>query len=292
MSTRIKNTNKEINKLKKDKKSNESATIMDTFSYTTRNISKRVNVFETILKNNQNVNDTTVKGLLQKKQLTSLQVGRIIFLNACLMFEGHKQLFTNEEYSQMVAKIKPEEDEIGKFVTYQRLTTYAINAQNYLKARSESSLIGLQYIQLQARLIRDHHQSSLIDSDQISYIIEEVKGTLKFIDAYAIFHDAMRVILKNDRRIKPSYRITSQAQKVINEVKIYNGYILKLFSKDVRKKYNLQIIDEISKNYSEKTKAKELSDYLIDKFSYTNFVDNIVTMETTLYISSYFSDNC
>lgn len=256
-------------------------------------ITKKVtNEFEQLINNNQDVDDVAVKRLLHQKQLSPLQVGRILFLDACRMFEGDKQIFTNEEYIHMVNKIKPQESTIGEYITYQRLTTYAVNSQNYLKARNESSLMGLQYIQLQARLIEEEPESTLIDSDQILTAIENIKTTLSFITVYALFFDAMRSILKNDRRIKSSYRITGQANEVIIGVKKYNEFIKKNITRNIREKYNLYPIDVISKTYNTpKIIIKELSEYLMDKFNYTNFLDNVVTMETTLYIKSYFADN-
>lgn len=253
---------------------------------------KEINEFEKIINNNnKNVDDMVIKRLLQKKQLSPLQVGRIIFLDSCKMFSGQKQIFTSDEYLQMISKINPKDDEIGEFITFQRLTTYAINAQNYLKVRNESSLIGLQYLKMQMDLIKKNPKSKLIDPDQILFIIGNIKSTLSFIESYAIFYDAMRLILKNDRRLKPSYRITGQAPEVLKAVKEYNKFIVKEFSNAMREKYNLYTIDNIPKiDSTEQTKVKKLGKYLMDKYSYTNFVDNVVTNETTLYIASYFAD--
>ena len=82
------------------------------------------------------VNDSAVKRLLRKENLTGAQIGRILFLNIHEMIEGHKQLYTYEEYAELVRKLD-DENEFKNFVFYQRLTTYAVNEINELMIRNE-----------------------------------------------------------------------------------------------------------------------------------------------------------
>ena len=48
------------------------------------------------------VNDAAVRKLLNQKEITGLQIGRILFLNICEMIEGKKQLYTYEEYIDLI----------------------------------------------------------------------------------------------------------------------------------------------------------------------------------------------
>lgn len=247
---------------------------------------------EMVERNNHDINDTAVKRLLKKEQLTPLQIGRIIFLNVCEMTVGHKQLYSYDEYVKMQYKLERKKEAWGKFITYQRLTNYAVNALNNLRVRERLSFRGFEYINLQMKLIKENPNSKLIDPEQIMDAIEDIRQTLQYINSYALFYDAMRSILKNDRRLKESYRIEPSARSVLSRAKEYDEYIEKNFTEDVRKKYELNFIGEIPRVYTEhKARAvtvKRLKDYLWNRYFYTKPTDDLATEATSIYINSHY----
>lgn len=247
---------------------------------------------EMIERENNDINDAAVKRLLKQKRLTPVQIGRLEFLNLCEMTLGHKQLYSNEQYVQMQYKLERKEEVFGKFITIQRLLNYAVNALNNLQVREDLSLTGFQYIHLQMHLIKENIDDELINPDQIMIAIQDIRRTLQYINSYALFYDAMRLILKNDRRLKSSYRITPKARTILNEAKKFDEYISKNFTADIRKKFNLYYIGEIPRVYTEhKAKAgtiKKLKDFLLSRYVYTEPVDSLPTEATSIYINSHF----
>lgn len=247
---------------------------------------------EMIERENNDINDTAVKRLLKQKRLTPVQIGRLEFLNLCEMTLGHKQLYSNEQYVQMQYKLERKEEVFGKFITIQRLLNYAVNALNNLQVREDLSLTGFQYIHLQMHLIKENIDDELINPEQIMIAIQDIRRTLQYINSYALFYDAMRLILKNDRRLKSSYRITPKARTILNEAKKFDEYISKNFTADIRKKFNLYYIGEIPRVYTEhKAKAgtiKKLKDFLLSRYVYTEPVDSLPTEATSIYINSHF----
>lgn len=247
---------------------------------------------EMIERENNDINDAAAKRLLKQKRLTPVQIGRLEFLNLCEMTLGHKQLYSNEQYVQMQYKLERKEEVFGKFITIQRLLNYAVNALNNLQVREDLSLTGFQYIHLQMHLIKENIDDELINPDQIMIAIQDIRRTLQYINSYALFYDAMRLILKNDRRLKSSYRITPKARTILNEAKKFDEYISKNFTADIRKKFNLYYIGEIPRVYTEhKAKAgtiKKLKDFLLSRYVYTEPVDSLPTEATSIYINSHF----
>lgn len=247
---------------------------------------------EMIERENNDINDAAVKRLLKQKRLTPVQIGRLEFLNLCEMTLGHKQLYSNEQYVQMQYKLERKEEVFGKFITIQRLLNYAVNALNNLQVREDLSLTGFQYIHLQMHLIKENIDDELINPEQIIIAIQDIRRTLQYINSYALFYDAMRLILKNDRRLKSSYRITPKARTILNEAKKFDEYISKNFTADIRKKFNLYYIGEIPRVYTEhKAKAgtiKKLKDFLLSRYVYTEPVDSLPTEATSIYINSHF----
>lgn len=247
---------------------------------------------EMIERENNDINDAAVKRLLKQKRLTPVQIGRLEFLNLCEMTLGHKQLYSNEQYVQMQYKLERKEEVFGKFITIQRLLNYAVNALNNLQVREDLSLTGFQYIHLQMHLIKENIDDELINPEQIMIAIQDIRRTLQYINSYALFYDAMRLILKNDRRLKSSYRITPKARTILNEAKKFDEYISKNFTADIRKKFNLYYIGEIPRVYTEhKAKAgtiKKLKDFLLSRYVYTEPVDSLPTEATSIYINSHF----
>lgn len=247
---------------------------------------------EMIERENNDINDAAAKRLLKQKRLTPVQIGRLEFLNLCEMTLGHKQLYSNEQYVQMQYKLERKEEVFGKFITIQRLLNYAVNALNNLQVREDLSLTGFQYIHLQMHLIKENLDDELINPEQIMIAIQDIRRTLQYINSYALFYDAMRLILKNDRRLKSSYRITPKARTILNEAKKFDEYISKNFTADIRKKFNLYYIGEIPRVYTEhKAKAgtiKKLKDFLLSRYVYTEPVDSLPTEATSIYINSHF----
>lgn len=247
---------------------------------------------EMIERENNDINDAAAKRLLKQKRLTPVQIGRLEFLNLCEMTLGHKQLYSNEQYVQMQYKLERKEEVFGKFITIQRLLNYAVNALNNLQVREDLSLTGFQYLYLQMDLIKENPNSELIHPDQIIISIQDIRRTLRYINSYALFYDAMRSILENDRRLKEAYRITPKAREVLNAAKDYDEYIKENFTQDVRKKYKLFYIGEIPRVYTEhKARVgtiKKLKKYLLDSFVYTEPVDSLPTEATSIYINSHF----
>lgn len=247
---------------------------------------------EMIERENNDINDAAAKRLLKQKRLTPVQIGRLEFLNLCEMTLGHKQLYSNEQYVQMQYKLERKEEVFGKFITIQRLLNYAVNALNNLQVREDLSLTGFQYLYLQMDLIKENPNSELIHPNQIIISIQDIRRTLRYINSYALFFDAMRLILKNDRRLKSSYRITPKARTILNEAKKFDEYISKNFTADIRKKFNLYYIGEIPRVYTEhKAKAgtiKKLKDFLLSRYVYTEPVDSLPTEATSIYINSHF----
>ena len=102
----------------------------------------------------------------------------------------------------------------------------------------------------------------------------------------------MKDLLKNDRRLKESYRVPPAAQEIIDKAKEFDTYIEKSFTAEVREKYELNFIGEIPRVYTEhKARAAtviSLKGYLWDRFFYTRPVDDLATEATSIYINSHY----
>ena len=241
----------------------------------------------------EKVNDKAVKRLLsQKKKLTGLQVGRILFLNVCRLFEGETELYTYEEYVELINKLQPTEEEVGGYIFYQRLATHAIDTLNIIRANDVTALRGFRYLHLQMELIKENPSSNLIDPDGIIESIFDIRRALQYINTYALLFDAMRSILKHDRRITPAYRLLPESRRVMKEAKKYDEYIEKNFTEDVRSKYKLNYIGEIPRVYTEHGSKPEtinkIASYLKETFDYHKSIDRVTRAEVTLYINNHF----
>lgn len=247
---------------------------------------------ESVERRNNDVNDKAVKRLLKQDQLSALQVGRILYLNVCEMTLGHKQLYSHDQFIKMQYKLERTKKEIGDFITYQRLVNYAINLLNDIQTYEALALKGFKYIDVQMELIKNNPGSKLIDPDEIMSSIRDIRNTLQYINSYALFFDAMKYLLKNDRRLKESYRVPPAAQEIIDKAKEFDDYIEKSFTEDVREKYELNFIGEIPRVYTEhKAKAAtviSLSSYLWHRFFYTQPIDNLSTEAVSIYINSHY----
>ena len=247
---------------------------------------------ESVERRNNDVNDKAVKRLLKQDQLSALQVGRILYLNVCEMTFGRKQLYSHDEYIKMQYKLERTKKEIGDFITYQRLVNYAVNFLNDIQTYEALALKGFKYIDVQMELIKNNPGSKLIDPDEIMSSIRDIRNTLQYINSYALFFDAMKDLLKNDRRLKESYRVPPAAQEIIDKAKEFDTYIEKSFTAEVRKKYELNFIGEIPRVYTEhKARAAtviSLKGYLWDRFFYTQPIDDLATEATSIYINSHY----
>ena len=247
---------------------------------------------ESVERRNNDVNDKAVKRLLKRDQLSALQVGRILYLNVCEMTFGRKQLYSSDEYIKMQYKLERTKKEIGDFITYQRLVNYAVNFLNDIQTYEALALKGFKYIDVQMELIKNNPGSKLIDPDEIMSSIRDIRNTLQYINSYALFFDAMKDLLKNDRRLKESYRVPPAAQEIIDKAKEFDTYIEKSFTAEVREKYELTCIGEIPRVYTEH-KARgatviSLKGYLWDRFFYNHSVDDLATEATSIYINSHY----
>lgn len=239
------------------------------------------------------INNKSVKRLLsQKKRLTGLQVGRILFLNVCKLFAGEGQIYSYQEYIELVNKLQPTEEEVGAYVFYQRLATHSVDTLNDLRANDVTALRGFRYLHLQIKLIKENPNSKLIAPDGIMDSILDIRGALQYIHSYALFFDAVRSILKHDRRITPAYRLLPESRRVMKEAKKYDEYIEKNFTAEDRSKYKLNYIGEIPRVYIEhkpKPKTiKKIIDYLMFEFDYHKSIDRVTRAEVTLYINNHF----
>ena len=144
----------------------------------------------------------------------------------------------------------------------------------------------------QMELIKENPSSNLIDPDGIIESIFDIRRALQYINSYALFFDAMKDLLKNDRRLKESYRVPPAAQEIIDKAKELDTYIEKSFTAEVREKYELNFIGEIPRVYTEhKARAAtviSLKDYLWDRFFYNHSVDDLATEATSIYINSHY----
>ena len=268
------------------------STMKQTSSKTRLKEKKETEYEKTIKENNRNVDDTSVKRLLsQKKNLSALQVGRISFLNVCRMSNGEKQLYTINEYTEMIKKLRKTPENIGNFIFYQRLASFALNVSNDMKVRNILALNNFKYLKLQLELIKKSPDSDLIDKEQIMDSIIEIREVLQSINTCALIYDAIRSILKNDRRLTATYRIAPQAHEVMKEAKNYDKYLESL-KEDTFKKYNLNYIGEIPRVYTEHKARPQtiegVKEYLIQTFDYKIPINSVTTGEITLYISSHF----
>lgn len=247
---------------------------------------------EMVERRNNDVNDNAVKRLLKRSQLSALQIGRILYLNVCEMTFGRKQLYSHDEYIKMQYKLERTKKEIGDFITYQRLVNYAVNFLNDIQTYEALALKGFKYIDVQMKLIKNNPGSKLIDPDEIMSSIRDIRNALQYINSYALFFDAMKDLLKNDRRLKESYRVPPAAQEIIDKAKELDTYIEKSFTAEVREKYELNFIGEIPRVYTEhKARAAtviSLKGYLWDRFFYTRPVDDLATEATSIYINSHY----
>ena len=239
------------------------------------------------------VNDAAVKRLLNQKEITGLQIGRILFLNICEMIEGRKQLYTYKEYIDLLSLLaeKDDDDEIKNFIFYQRLTTYAVNELNEMIIRNKLSLKGFKYLYSEFNLYKINNMHQL-DYNEISNTINDIRLNLQYINSYALFYDAMKKMLK-DPRLKTKYRISHQARQVINEAKKYDDFIK---SQDQIKKSKSILIGEKPRIYTEHVATKQTTDeiitYLKNTFDPTlNDGDNITTSDVAKYIINHYPRN-
>ena len=235
------------------------------------------------------VNDSAVKRLLRKENLTGAQIGRILFLNIHEMIEGHKQLYTYEEYAELVRKLD-DENEFKNFVFYQRLTTYAVNEINELMIRNELSLKGLKYIYSELRLHKLDEKHKL-DYLEIKSTINDIRLNLKYINSYALFYDAVKKLLK-DRRLKSEYRITKQAHKVIKETAKFNEYIDNLGKKEAKelKLYSIGKISEVYIEYKPRPEViNKIINYLRVVFDPSTNIGNVTVSNVAKYLNQEFS---
>lgn len=268
------------------------STMKQTSSKTRLKEKKETEYEKTIKENNRNVDDTSVKRLLsQKKDLSALQVGRIVFLNICRIANDEKQLYTIDEYVKMLKKLQQTKENFGNFIFYQRLASFALNVSNDMKARNVLALNNFKYLKLQLELIKKSPDNDLIDKEQIMDSILEIREVLQSINTCALIYDAIRSLLKNDRRLTATYRITPQAREVMKEAKDYDKHLESL-KEDTLKKYNLNYIGEIPRVYTEHKARPQtiegVKEYLVQKFDYRRAIDNVTTGQITLYISSHF----
>ena len=142
------------------------------------------------------------------------------------------------------------------------------------------------------KLIKENPNSKLIAPDGIMDSILDIRGALQYIHSYALFFDAVRSILKHDRRITPAYRLLPESRRVMKEAKKYDEYIEKNFTAEDRSKYKLNYIGEIPRVYIEhkpKPKTiKKIIDYLMFEFDYHKSIDRVTRAEVTLYINNHF----
>lgn len=239
------------------------------------------------------VNDAAVRKLLNQKEITGLQIGRILFLNICEMIEGKKQLYTYEEYIDLISLLakKNDDDEIRNFIFYQRLTTYAVNELNEMIIRNKLSLKGFKYLYSELSLyeINNMHQ---LDYSEINSTINDIRLNLQYINSYALFYDAMKKMLK-DPKLKTKYRISHQAEQVINEAKKYDEFIKK---QDKIKELKLIPIGEEPRIYTEHIATEEtvndIIKYLKNTFDPTlSSGDNITTSDVAKYINNHYPRN-
>lgn len=230
-----------------------------------------------------------VKRLLRQDSLTGLQIGRILFLNICEMTEGREQLYSSEEFIELLQKLSQDEFEIDNYIFYQRLATYAVNEINELMVRASLSLKGLKYIYSQFEIYK---YTKKLDAEEIQDTIFDIRLNLKYINSYALFFDAVRKMLK-DRRLKSKYRIIKQSKPVIEQAKKYDEFLLNTFSESERQKLKLYCIGEIPRVYTEHEPRKETIDAIIaflkDNFNpKTSNMDNITTASIAMYLNSRF----
>lgn len=243
------------------------------------------------------VNDSAVKRLLKQSTITGLQIGRILFLNICEMIEGKKQLYTYDEYLDMISLLSSSHDldSINDFIFFQRLTTYAVNELNEMIIRNKLSLKGLKYINSELQLFKLNNKHNL-DYNEIYNTIDDIKTNIQYINSYGLFFDAMKLLLK-DNRLKEDYRISRQSQKVLQAVDIHNRnidrWINPLKKKTKPKDIEKFIIHEAYTDINDMPSTQpitELSSYLKNTFDpQKNSIDNITTSDIAKYINFHFN---
>ncbi len=235
------------------------------------------------------VNDKAVKRLLRLDKVTGKQVGKILFLNVCEMVEGREQLYSTEEYIDLVDKINNKsEKDVYEFLFYQKLVTYATNELNDILIRNDLSLKGLKYNYAQFDLYKLGKE---INTEEIQNTVFNVRLNLRYINSYALFYDAVKKML-GDRRLKYEYRVPTKSREVMNQAKKYDNYLSSEFTNDELKKLDLHFIGEIPRVYTEHPASKETIDkvveYLKKQYNPKYGSDSITTSITATYLNKMF----
>lgn len=239
------------------------------------------------------VNDKSIKRLLKQKTVTGAQIGRLLFLNICEMTENKEQLYTAEEYIELIKKLNSkDEKEVNSFLFYLRLSTYAVNEINELMVRDSLSLKGLKYIYSQFTLYKLTKNDEILNTEEIQNTIFDIRLNLKYINSYALFFDAVRKMLR-DSRIKSQYRIIKSSREVLEQAKKYDDYILRNFTEKERKDNHLNFIGEIPRIYTEHSASKKTINEIIAYLKSILYppvgtMDNVTTASIALYLNKRF----
>jgi len=99
-----------------------------------------------------------MKRLLRQKRVSALQIGRIMFLNNCILSENsnNEQLFTVEEMDQLLHNFYQycSEEEYKEFKLYQHLVTFSLNVLNLLLAKNATANQSAAFLISQAKAAR------------------------------------------------------------------------------------------------------------------------------------------
>lgn len=104
------------------------------------------------------INKYAMKRLLRQKRVSALQIGRIMFLNNCILSENsnNEQLFTVEEMDQLLHNFYQycSEEEYKEFKLYQHLVTFSLNVLNLLLAKNAAANQSAAFLISQAKAAR------------------------------------------------------------------------------------------------------------------------------------------
>lgn len=213
------------------------------------------------------VSTDSVKNLLREnKSLSALQVGRIMFLNNCMLMDNGHRLYTSEQNREMLKKLKKTSKDTEDMIFYQRLVTYSINELNIIIMYDRLAERSIDFIKSQVKLAR---QGCKVDINKYYEATHDVRKATEFIASYAVFYDAMKIILK-DRRLTDRFRIAPLSQRILNEAKELDRKILQ-DKKEQKEPFKMYLIGtrgyEMVIEHAEDKRINNLVTYLKNKFN-------------------------
>lgn len=232
-----------------------------------------------------------MKRLLKQHRVSALQVGRIMFLNNCILSENsnNEQLFTVEEMDQLLHNFYQHcsKEEYEEFKLYQHLVTFSLNVLNLLLAKNAAANQSVAFLISQAYaskyLIKDFLTNKLTKNRQALSNEETIK-VYNFVDNLKLseFEDFAVHAIEESQIInidyaKDAYGNIFDALKLIGAYKVfYQGMKQLLHDRRLTEKYELssssrELLNNIDKMHAMANHKDKKISYLYEQIHFYPF---------------------